>query len=191
MDHAPHRREPSHLVLCARWQRQGERRAVHLPAQPAVDVRNSSSDRNSSAVYTPEIRPLPERPYELWGAKRIARELGIARNTVKRLRKLRLAAEHEGMQALFTRASGGKESTIGPRLRVRLERMFDDGITPTEAHRRIEKRHKLGHTTVWRAHEAWKAKRAAVGGGRGHGGAGCRQRQCRPAHDRRRGDGPG
>ncbi|MCG8420812.1 MAG: hypothetical protein MJE77_23060 [Proteobacteria bacterium] len=55
------------------------------------------------------------------------------------LRRLRRTAEREGMQSLFTQARGGSESKLRPRVRARLEAMFADGYTASEAYRAIQR----------------------------------------------------
>jgi hypothetical protein len=59
------------------------------------------------------------------------------------------------MGALLKQARGGSERKLGPRVRVRLRRMFEEGVSAREAHRRIRSRHRVGYNAVRRERAEW------------------------------------
>jgi hypothetical protein len=78
------------------------------------------------------------------------------------LLNLRKLAAEKGMQALFTKARGGSETKLTPRLKRKLERLFADGVNASDAHRRVADQHDIGLTTVWKFRKAWDAKQAGT-----------------------------
>lgn len=78
--------------------------------------------------------------------------------TAEHLRRLRRKADAEGMAALFTRASGGRETKVTKPLRKKLEKLFGEGLNAKEAYRRVKERYDIGETTVWKVHKEWKER---------------------------------
>lgn len=81
--------------------------------------------------------------------------------TAETLRQLRRAQEQQGLDAVWGRRWGGSESKVTPRLRAKLERMFEQGMGPEQARKRLRGREKVSVRTVRRVRADWRAK--AVG----------------------------
>jgi hypothetical protein len=86
---------------------------------------------------------------------KLAAAFELVPETLRRLRKVR---EEEGLGAVVARKHGGSESKITPKLRRRLEAMFDAGLGATAVQRAL--RGRLSLRTVTYARAAWRAKTA-------------------------------
>lgn len=74
------------------------------------------------------------------------------------LRRLRKVHEKEGLGAVVARKHGGSESKITPKLRARMDAMFEAGLGATAVQRAL--RGRLSLRTVTYARAAWRAKTA-------------------------------
>lgn len=86
---------------------------------------------------------------------RLAAAFGISSEA---LRQIRAQYETEGLGAVLARRPGGSEGKVDGRLRKRLEKMFEEGVSVSEAHRRLKG--KLGRSTIGFVRTAWGAGRA-------------------------------
>jgi len=75
------------------------------------------------------------------------------------LRQWRRTVESGGAEGLSSRGPGGSESKVTPGLRRRLFRMFDRGVGPRDANRRVR---QVGYGTVQRVHQQWLDRRGAT-----------------------------
>lgn len=82
------------------------------------------------------------------------------RMSSERLRQLRRKYEEGGLAALTVPARNGRPSKVTPKIRAKLEAMFDAGLTIVEAHKKL--RGSLGVSTVGQVHTAWSKKKAAI-----------------------------
>lgn len=105
-------------------------------------------------TFTPDDRPM--RNTLLVAAARaegvrygkLAEAFGVGVVTVRNVRR---RFEKGGLQAIVK--PGGKKRKLTPKLVQRLGKLFDEGLTIDEAHRRIRKR--VSRTLVGRAHKQW------------------------------------
>ena len=74
------------------------------------------------------------------------------------LRRLCKVHEKEGLSAVVARKHGGSESKITPKLRARMDAMFEAGLGATAVQRAL--RGRLSLRTVTYARAAWRAKTA-------------------------------
>lgn len=81
------------------------------------------------------------------------------RMSSERLRQLRRSYEQGGLAALTVPARNGRPAKVTPKIRAKLEAMFDAGMTIAEAHEKM--RRSLGFSTVGQVHAAWNAKKMA------------------------------
>ena len=75
----------------------------------------------------------------------------------ERLRQLRIAFEAGGLQAITTPARIGRTPKVTPKLRAKLETLFESGLTIAEAQKKVR---GLAFSTVGHVHTAWKKKQA-------------------------------
>ena len=75
------------------------------------------------------------------------------------LRQVRRQADTEGLDAVIGRAPGGSESKITAALRRRLRALFDDGLTVSDAHARVGRRHGVSRSTVGKVRGQWAEER--------------------------------
>ena len=87
---------------------------------------------------------------------RLAAAFGVVPETLRLLRKLH---QHKGLGALVARKRGGSESKVTPKLRARMDGMFEAGLGATAVHGKL--RGRLSHRTVTYALAAWRAQGAA------------------------------
>lgn len=85
----------------------------------------------------------------------LGRAFGLSHEAVRQV--LRKTASG-GVEALVHRVRRGRPRRLSPRAERQLAKLFDQGLTPTEAHRRICKTEHVSDTTVFRAHARWKAE---------------------------------
>ena len=133
---------------------------VHRPDRVEVFVAGSliasyePSDRGARNVA---VVGLAQDPHVHLG--KLADAFDIVPET---LRLLRLQAETEGLDAVVTRAPGGSETKITDTLRRRLYALFDDGLTVSAAHSRVERRFRVSRATVGKARAQWAAERGGA-----------------------------
>ncbi len=84
---------------------------------------------------------------------RLARALRISS---ERLRQLRRKMEEGGLAALTVPAKNGRPAKVTPKVRAKLEAMFEAGLTIAQAHKKMR---GLGKSTVGAVHTAWNAKK--------------------------------
>jgi hypothetical protein len=74
----------------------------------------------------------------------------------ERLRQLRRKMEGGGLAALTVPAKNGRPAKVTPKIRAKLEVMFEAGLTIAQAHGKMR---RLGKSTVGAVHTAWNAKK--------------------------------
>jgi hypothetical protein len=79
------------------------------------------------------------------------------------LRLLRQVHEAEGIEAVWQRCPKGRAPKVTAALQRRLERLFAQGLSASEAHRRVQRRYGVSLTTVYRVHAVWRAGQDAAG----------------------------
>lgn len=77
------------------------------------------------------------------------------------LRQVRRAYEDGGLEAIASQARGGRQAKVTPSLRHKLEKLFDEGATVSEAHAQVSRRRRVGRATIGRVRRAWELARAA------------------------------
>jgi hypothetical protein len=82
--------------------------------------------------------------------------------SVETLRLLRRLYAEKGIEAVMTRAPGGRKSKMTDALRLRVEKLFDEGKSVSEVHRSVRGARKMSRATVVRARQVWSAKRGAA-----------------------------
>src|ERR1051326_8689325 len=75
-----------------------------------------------------------------------------------RLRQLRLAFEEGGLRAITTAMRVGRKPKVTPRIRARLEKMFEQGVSIDDVHKKMR---RFGRSTIGQAHTAWRKKKDA------------------------------
>jgi len=80
------------------------------------------------------------------------------RMSSERLRQLRRKMEEGGLAALTVPAKNGRPAKVTPKIRAKLEAMFEQGLTIEQAHKKMR---RLGKSTVGAVHTAWNAKKNA------------------------------
>jgi hypothetical protein len=90
--------------------------------------------------------------------ERLAPAFGI---TSEALRLMRRQYEREGLGAVLARKPGGSEGKVTDRVRRRLERLFEEGLSVSAVHAKV--RGKLGRSTVGFVRAAWAARVASLG----------------------------
>jgi len=80
------------------------------------------------------------------------------RMSSERLRQLRRKMEEGGLAALTVPAKNGRPAKVTPKIRAKLEAMFESGLTIVQAHKKMR---RLGKSTVGAVHTAWNAKKKA------------------------------
>ena len=80
------------------------------------------------------------------------------RMSSERLRQLRRKMEEGGLAALTVPAKNGRPAKVTPKIRAKLEAMFESGLTIVQAHKKMR---GLGKSTVGAVHTAWNAKKKA------------------------------
>ena len=75
------------------------------------------------------------------------------------LRLMRRVYETEGMAPLLDRTPGGGESRVKPALLQRLEELFDNGATVSDALAKVSKKYRTSRGTVGRIRLAWQQAR--------------------------------
>lgn len=78
------------------------------------------------------------------------------------LRLLRGIHKAEGMGSLLTRAPGGSDSKMTPAGRRRLEKLFESGVTVSEAHAKAGKKDGISRATVGRVRLTWLARKKNI-----------------------------
>jgi hypothetical protein len=76
----------------------------------------------------------------------------------ERLRQLRRKMEEGGLAALTVPAKNGRPAKVTPKVRAKLEAMFESGLTIVQVHKKMR---RLGKSTVGAVHTAWNAKKKA------------------------------
>lgn len=87
----------------------------------------------------------------------MARAFGLRPNAVRVIRRL---YEERGLDAVIGRQHGGARMEVGPGVVRRLEKMFDRGLSVTEAFTAIGRGGK-SRSTVGRVRQAWAAKKGS------------------------------
>lgn len=73
-----------------------------------------------------------------------------------RLRQLRLAFEKGGLRAITTAMRVGRTPKVTPRIRAKLEKMFEEGISIDDVHKKMR---RFGRSTIGQAHTTWRKKK--------------------------------
>ncbi len=87
---------------------------------------------------------------------RLAEAFDVTEETLRLLRRL---CEKQGMEALWKRHRGGREPKVTPRLRAKLDAMFEQGLGAREAQGRLRGKQKLGLRTVQRELSDWRSSK--------------------------------
>ncbi len=89
----------------------------------------------------------------------LARAFGLSEEA---LRLIRRRHEQEGLPRIVMPRRGGGPSKVDNGLRRRLEQMFAEGLSVTEAHARVSRRRKISRATVGVVRREWGAAKAAA-----------------------------
>ena len=89
----------------------------------------------------------------------MAAAFGIVPET---LRLVRAQAEAEGLEAILRRVPGGSEKKVTPALQRRLEKMFEAGVSVSDAHGRVAKRHDISRSLVGQVRAQWQAAKVST-----------------------------
>lgn len=85
---------------------------------------------------------------------RLAKAFGLSQSGLALIRE---AYEKGGPQAVLDRRRRGRESTVGPRARKQMEKLFEEGQTIDQVQQRVSRTQKMSRATVGRFHALWAA----------------------------------
>jgi hypothetical protein len=89
----------------------------------------------------------------------LAAAFEISSDAVRRMRRV---YERDGLEPLLTRAPGGSESKVGAALRRRMEKLFENGASISDAYAAAGRKAGVGRATVGRIRLAWAARKQSI-----------------------------
>lgn len=89
--------------------------------------------------------------------ERLAHAFEISSETLRLIRRLN---EEEGLEAVLARSWGGSSSKVSPASRQRLEALFEQGLSVSDAHTRLGRRLGMSRSSVGNVRKEWGTNRA-------------------------------
>ena len=86
----------------------------------------------------------------------LAQAFGLSEEMVRQIRR---RFERDGLSSVVEVRRGGTEAKVGEKLRERLTKLFAAGVSITDAHAQVARRHKISRATVGVVHKVWAGER--------------------------------
>src|SRR5437773_1650571 len=84
----------------------------------------------------------------------LAAAFRVSDETLRQVRRLYSAG---GLEALLARPMQGGQRKVDERIRTRVEKAFEEGLSVTDAHERVKR--QISRSSVGTIHQEWKRKR--------------------------------